>query len=64
MAEGPHGVRPGSARGAYRGSRKRLRRITLQKNTPVELWILLVLLLVMFLVIVPWIVRHPPPPTH
>jgi hypothetical protein len=54
----PFGVRrPGLA---YRGSRKRLKRIEFLENTSVEFWVMVVLLVIMLLVVVPWLIRHPP----
>lgn len=55
---GPH---PGVGK-AYRGSRKRVRRIKWWENTSVEFWILVALLLLMLFVGVPWLIRHPPGP--
>ena len=48
----------------YRGSRKRLRRIKWQEHTPVEFWIYLVLMLVALLIVIPWLIKHPPPEHH
>ncbi len=45
--------RPGAGK-TYRGSRKRLRRITWSEHTPVEFWIYVVLLLVVLLIVIPW----------
>jgi hypothetical protein len=44
----------------YRGSRKRLRRITLRGNWSIELWIFIAIMAFMLLVGVPWLIRHPP----
>ena len=48
----------------YRGSRKRLRRITLRGNWSIELWILVAIVALMLLVGVPWLIRHPPVDQH
>jgi hypothetical protein len=48
----------------YRGSRRRLRRLTFRGNWSVELWIFLAVMLFMLFVVVPWIVRHPPSDQH
>jgi hypothetical protein len=44
----------------YLGSKKRLQRITLRGNWSTELWIVIVVLLFTLLVVVPWMIRHPP----
>ena len=59
----PHPGRPGAGK-TYRGSRKRLRRIKWQEHTPVEFWIYLVLMLVALLIVIPWLIKHPPPEHH
>jgi hypothetical protein len=51
------GPRPGRA---YRGSRKRVRRIRFRDNWAVELWILVAVILFVLFVLVPWLVQHPP----
>jgi uncharacterized membrane protein YbhN (UPF0104 family) len=48
----------------YRGSRRRLKRITLRGNWSLELALFLVWLLFCLLVLVPWLVRHPPEHGH
>jgi hypothetical protein len=50
----------GSPPRAYRGSRKRLKRISFLENTSVEFWCFVILLLFMLLVVVPWLIKHPP----
>ena len=50
----------GGAGRAYRGSRKRLKRIKFFENTSVEFWLFVVLMLFMLLVVVPWLIKHPP----
>jgi hypothetical protein len=40
---------------AWRGSRKRLRRIKFRENTSVEFWIFVALVIVMLAVIMPWL---------
>lgn len=44
----------------YRGSRKRIRRIGLRGNWSLEIAILLIVLLLALLVVLPWLIRHPP----
>ena len=44
---------------AYRGSRKRLRRIRARDNWSVELVIFIVFMLFVLIVLVPWIATHP-----
>jgi uncharacterized iron-regulated membrane protein len=50
----------GRALPAYRGSRRRLRRITVRGNASVGVWALLVWLLLILFVAIPWAMRHPP----
>jgi hypothetical protein len=54
----------GRAQTAYRGSRRRLRRIrfsaTLHGNASLAVWALLVWLLPILFVAIPWAMRHPP----
>jgi hypothetical protein len=50
-------VRPGKV---YRGSRRKVRRITLRGNWSIELLLFVAWLLFCLLVLVPWMVRHPP----
>jgi hypothetical protein len=50
----------GRAQTAYRGSRRRLRRITVRANASVAVWALLVWLLLILFVAIPWVMRHPP----
>ena len=45
----------------YRGSRKRVRQIRMRGNWSVELWMLVAVILFILFVILPWLVRHPPP---
>ena len=45
----------------YRGSRKRVRRIQVRDNWPVELWFVVAVVLFTLFVVVPWLVRHPLP---
>jgi hypothetical protein len=47
--------------GAYRGSRKRLRRLKWHAHTSVELWIFVVLVLIMFSVGLSRLFWHPAP---
>jgi hypothetical protein len=44
----------------HRGTRKRLRRIKLSKNTPIELWVLIALTLLALLTVIPRLIRHSP----
>ncbi len=60
-ASGPQTSRPGASR-RYRGSRKRLKRLTLHAS--IELWVFVVLMLFLVFVVVPWMIRHPPEPHH
>jgi hypothetical protein len=62
-ANGPQTSGPRSGK-AYRGSRKRVRRLRLRGNWSVELWIFLAVMLFTLFVVVPWIVRHPPADQH
>lgn len=55
-ADGPHTLNPNPGR-AYRGTRKRLRRITIRNSTPRNFWFLLLLLIAM-LVLVPWMLHQ------
>src|SRR5271155_5483873 len=48
----------------YRGSRRRLKRITFRGNWSPELLIFVVWLVFCLLVLVPWLVRHPPAHGH
>jgi hypothetical protein len=49
----------GRAAKVYRGSRRRLKRITLRGNWSFELLLFVAWLLFCLLVLVPWMVRHP-----
>jgi uncharacterized membrane protein YjgN (DUF898 family) len=44
----------------YRGSRKRLRRITFRGNSSTLFWIFIIVFLLTLFVLVPWLVQHPP----
>jgi hypothetical protein len=44
----------------YRGSRRRLKRIAFRGNWSFELLLFIAWLLFCLLVLVPWLVRHPP----
>jgi hypothetical protein len=57
-SDGPHTSKPGAAR-VYRGSRRRIKRITMRDNMSVEFWIFLVLILFLLVGILPWMIRHP-----
>ena len=63
MRAHPTGLdRGGSARRpgkAYRGSRRRMKRITFRGNWSLELLLFVLWLLFCLLVLVPWLVRHP-----
>jgi hypothetical protein len=48
----------------YRGSRRRLKRLTLRGNWSPELLLFVAWLLFCLLVLVPWLVRHPPEHGH
>ena len=61
MARAVSATRPSKT---YRGSRKRLRRITLRGNWSIELWIFVAIMAFMLLIGVPWLIRHPPVDHH
>jgi hypothetical protein len=61
MADGPHNKRTGGAQ-CYRGTRKRLARIRLRGNSSIELWLFIVLVILLFAVVFPWVESHPPSP--
>ena len=42
----------------YRGSRHRLRRVTLRGNTSWQLWALVLWVLFVLFIVLPWISRH------
>jgi len=46
--------------GAYRGSRKRLKRISVRHNTSLAFWFYALLVLFMLLVVLAWLIKHPP----
>jgi len=48
----------------YRGSKKRLKRITLRGNWSLDLWIFIVILALGLFILLPWLIRHPPPQHH
>ena len=54
---GSQPTRPGAGK-LYRGSRKRIRRLKWQEHTPVDLWTLAALTLVMSLVLISWLSTH------
>jgi hypothetical protein len=45
----------------YRGSARRVRRITIRGNWSADVLILIACVLFCLLVVVPWLVRHPSP---
>jgi hypothetical protein len=47
-----------------RGSRKRLKRIKWSDNTSADFWAFVILALFLLLVVLPWLIRHPPPDHH
>ena len=53
----PHGT-PGGDRD-HRGSKKRLKRITLRGNWSVEFWVFVLAILIALFVLAPWLVNHP-----
>jgi len=57
MPNAPFTPIPGKA---YRGSRKRLRRITLRGNWSVWVCVFAAIFLLMLFVGIPWLIRHPP----
>lgn len=56
----PFGGRGVALRG-NRGSRRRLRRIKLRENWSRAMWALLAFVLLVLLVVIPWVLRHPLP---
>jgi hypothetical protein len=44
----------------YRGSKRRLQNIKFRGNWSAELWVLVVAILFTILILVPWLIRHPP----
>jgi hypothetical protein len=57
---GPTTIRSGAGR-AYRGSKKRLRRITFRGNWSTEFWVVVVVVALAILVLIPLLVsRHGP----
>ena len=63
VGHGPHLRRAGAGK-IYRGSRRRLRRIKWHEHTPAEFWIFVVLVIVMLIVLIPWLTKHPPPESY
>jgi hypothetical protein len=63
VGHGPHLSRAGAGK-IYRGSRRRLRRIKWHEDTPTEFWIFVVLVIVMLIVLILWLTKHPPPESH
>jgi len=57
-ADGPHKHRARSGR-TYKGSRKRIARLTWHQDVPVAAWIVLVFLLVILLLVVSWLAKQP-----
>jgi hypothetical protein len=50
----------GRTRGSGRGSRRRLRKIRLRDNWSPGAIVFLIMLLLIFTVLIPWLIRHPP----
>jgi hypothetical protein len=48
----------------YRGSRRRLRRIKWHEHTPTEFWIFVGPVIVMLIVLILWLTKHPPAEAH
>jgi len=44
---------------SFRGSRRRLRRIRFRDNWTRDMWLLLAFVVLVALVLLPWLVRHP-----
>lgn len=42
----------------YRGSRRRVERITLKRNWSLPMWVLVAWVIFLLFVVVPWMVRH------
>jgi hypothetical protein len=57
---GTGGAAPGSNRSplTFRGSRRRLKRIKMRQNSPLELWLLVGWVTFLLLFVLPWMVRH------
>jgi hypothetical protein len=55
---GPRSIRLG-ARKVNRGSRTRIRRIRLRENTPLEVLLLGIVLLLVVMAVVAWMLQHP-----
>lgn len=64
VATGHNESNVGRAAKTYRGSRRRLRRISLRGNWSFELLLFVAWLLFCLLVLVPWLVQHPPTHGH
>ena len=45
----------------FRGSKRRVRKIRMQGNWSLGLWVLVMVVLLALFVGVPWLMRHPPP---
>jgi hypothetical protein len=45
-----------------RGSKRRVQGIRWREGMPVELWIFIVAMLIFILLVVPWLMVHPPTP--
>jgi len=57
MRDGPHTHRR-QGHLVFRGSRKRIARITWRGNSSPEFWMFLILLVVLLVVVVPWMMKH------
>ena len=57
--QGGRGGSAGRPAKIYRGSRRRLKRLTFRGNWSVELLLFVAWVLFCLLVLVPWLVRHP-----
>jgi hypothetical protein len=42
----------------FRGSRRRLKHVTVKGNDSVELWVLVAWVVFLLVVVLPWMVRH------
>jgi hypothetical protein len=52
-------ARRGSSRRAYRGSRKRLRRLKWYRHSSIEIWLFFAFVLFLLFIGVPWMISHP-----
>ena len=60
------GFRGNSSRPAklYRGSRRRIRRLTWRGNMSLEFWLFVIAVLLAVILGIPWLIKHPPREHH